>query len=184
LTALSQGPWPLSTREQYAATAAEPADALAVARVHVRAWQVAYRSLLPDEYLNSLKPEDRAPRYTFGGTDPREPMTTVAVDEHGTIRGFATTCAARDADVPGHGELAAIHVDPDWWGRGVGVALLASARAFLLDSGFRRASVGARRQHSRRAVLCQRWLDAGRHSAHGHGVGLAGQTISVFRRTL
>jgi len=119
--------------------AAEPADALAVARVHVRAWQVAYRSLLPDEYLNSLKPEDRAPRYTFGGAAPREPMTTVAVDEHGTIRGFATTCAARDADVPGHGELAAIHVDPDWWGRGVGVALLASARAFLLDSGFRRA---------------------------------------------
>jgi len=118
---------------------AEPADALAVARVHVRAWQVAYRNLLPDDYLNSLKPEDRAQRYTFGGTDPREPMTTVAVDERGTIRGFATTCAARDADVPGHGELAAIHVDPDCWGRGVGVALLASARAFLLDSGFRRA---------------------------------------------
>jgi len=118
---------------------AEPADAMAVARVHVRAWQVAYRNLLPDDYLNSLKPEDRAQRYTFGGTDPREPMTTVAVDERGTIRGFATTCAARDADVPGHGELAAIHVDPDCWGRGVGVALLASARTFLLDSGFRRA---------------------------------------------
>ena len=118
---------------------AEPADALAVARVHVRAWQVAYRDLLPADYLNSLKPEDRAQRYTFGGTDPRGPMTTVAVDERGTICGFATTCAARAADVPGHGELAAIHVDPDWWGRGVGVALLASSRAFLLDSGFKRA---------------------------------------------
>ena len=118
---------------------AEPADALDVARVHVRAWQVAYRKLLPDEYLDGLKPEDRAQRYTFGGTDPREPMTTVAVDDRGTIRGFATTCAARDADVPGHGELAAIHVDPDWWGHGVGQALLASARAHLLDSGFRRA---------------------------------------------
>ena len=118
---------------------AEPADAMEVARVHVRAWQVAYRKLLPDEYLDGLKAEDRAQRYTFGGTDPREPMTTVAVDDRGTIRGFATTCAARDADVPGHGELAAIHVDPDWWGHGVGQALLASARAHLLDSGFRRA---------------------------------------------
>jgi GNAT superfamily N-acetyltransferase len=66
-------------------------------------------------------------------------MTTVAVDKRGTICGFATTCAARDTDVPGYGELAAIHVDPEWWGRGVGVALLASARAFLLDSGYRRA---------------------------------------------
>ena len=118
---------------------ADPADAIAVARVHVRAWQAAYRKLLPEDYLDSLKPEDRAQRYTFGGTDPREPMTTVAVDEGGTVRGFATTCAARDADVPGYGELAAIHVDPDWWGRGVGVALLASARAFLLDAGFQRA---------------------------------------------
>ena len=118
---------------------AEPADAMDVARVHVRAWQVAYRNLLPDEYLDGLKPEDRARRYTFGGTDPREPMTTVAVDDRGTIRGFATTCAARDEDVPGHGELAAIHVDPECWGRGVGVALLASSRARLLDAGFHRA---------------------------------------------
>ena len=118
---------------------AEPADAMGVARVHVRAWQVAYRNLLPDEYLSGLKPEDRAKRYTFGGNDPREPMTTVAVDAAGTILGFATTCAARDEDAPGHGELAAIHVDPDCWGRGVGVALLAASRAFLLDAGFKRA---------------------------------------------
>jgi GNAT superfamily N-acetyltransferase len=122
---------------------AEPDDAMGVARIHVRAWQVAYRDLLPDEYLSSLKPEDRAARYTFGGTDPRQPMTTVAVDAAGTIRGFATTCAARDEDTPGHGELAAIHVDPDWWGRGVGVALLASSRAFLLDAGFRHAILWA-----------------------------------------
>jgi GNAT superfamily N-acetyltransferase len=118
---------------------AEPADAMGVALVHVRAWQVGYRKLLPDDYLDGLKPEDRARRYTFGGTDPREPMTTVAVDDAGIIRGFATTCAARDADAPGHGELAALYVDPDCWGRGIGQALLASARAHLLDSGFRRA---------------------------------------------
>ena len=118
---------------------AEPADAMAVARVHVRAWQAAYRKLLPDDYLDTLKPEDRAARYTFGGTDPRQPMTKVAVDDAGIVRGFATTCAARDEDVPGYGELAAIHVDPDYWGGGVGQALLAAARAHLLDSGFTHA---------------------------------------------
>jgi len=118
---------------------AEPADAMAVAIVHVRAWQVAYRDLLPADYLASLKPGERAARYTFGGTDPRQPMTTVAIDEAGIVRGFVTTCAARDEDVPGYGEVAAIHVDPECWGQGVGQALLASARAFLLDSGCRRA---------------------------------------------
>jgi GNAT superfamily N-acetyltransferase len=118
---------------------AEPADAMAVAIVHVRAWQVAYRDLLPADYLARLKPEDRAARYTFGETDPHKPMTTVAVDEAGIVRGFVTTCAARDQELPGYGEVAAIHVDPDYWGRGAGRALLASARAFLQDSGFRRA---------------------------------------------
>ena len=44
---------------------AEPEDALAVARVHVRTWQAAYRSLLPDHYLDQLRAEDRAARYQF-----------------------------------------------------------------------------------------------------------------------
>ena len=39
---------------------AEPGDASAVALVHVRAWQTRYRKLLPDEYLDGLRPEERA----------------------------------------------------------------------------------------------------------------------------
>ena len=38
---------------------AEPVDAIAVAHVHVRSWQVAYRTLMPDDYLDQLRPEDR-----------------------------------------------------------------------------------------------------------------------------
>lgn len=38
---------------------------MAVARVHVRSWQVAYRGLIPDGYLDRLCPEDRAVRYDF-----------------------------------------------------------------------------------------------------------------------
>jgi len=40
-------------------------DADEVARVHVRAWQAAYRGLLPDAYLDALRPEDRAGYYRF-----------------------------------------------------------------------------------------------------------------------
>jgi len=38
---------------------AEPRDALEVARVHIGTWQAAYRGLVPDEYLDSLKIEER-----------------------------------------------------------------------------------------------------------------------------
>ena len=52
---------------------AEPSDASAVALVHVRAWQTGYRNLLPDEYLDGLRPEERARRYNFASPDPLQP---------------------------------------------------------------------------------------------------------------
>lgn len=117
---------------------AVPADAMAVALVHVRAWQVAYRGLMPDDYLAGLRPEDRAQRYDFGSVDPARPRTLVAV-EADTILGFATVSPARDPDAAGQGELCAIYVEPDCWGRGFGQALAASARDELYALGFRKA---------------------------------------------
>jgi GNAT superfamily N-acetyltransferase len=117
---------------------AAPGDELAVARVHVRSWQLGYRGLLPDAYLDGLKPEERAQRYTFGSADPGRPATLVALQQ-GTICGFATTAPARDADAQGQGELCALYVDPDCWGQGTGAILIAAARARLLAQGFRTA---------------------------------------------
>jgi GNAT superfamily N-acetyltransferase len=118
--------------------AAESADAISVARVHVRSWQSAYRGLLPDEYLDHLRPKDRAARYDFATVGPGRPQTIVAVDL-GVIRGFATTAPSRDADLPGYGELGALYVDPDYWGRGMGVALVSAARERLAGLGFENA---------------------------------------------
>lgn len=117
---------------------AEPADALGVARVHVRSWQVGYCALLPGDYLDGLRPEQRAARYDFATTDVRKPATIVAT-ESGVIRGFATTAPAHDPDVPNGGELCALYVDPDCWGQGIGAALISAARTHLYDLGFRHA---------------------------------------------
>lgn len=125
---------------------ARPGDELAVARVHVRSWQAGYRGLLPDAFLDGLRPEDRARRYTFGAADPALPQTLVAIGDaagdagdtgDGPILGFAATAPA--PDVPGAGELAALYVDPAAWGRGIGRALIAAARARLVERGLREA---------------------------------------------
>jgi GNAT superfamily N-acetyltransferase len=118
---------------------ATPNDAGAVARVHVRAWQVAYRGLLPDAYLDGLRPEERAARYTFNGQDPNRPTTIVAARE-GVILGFATVGRARDKTRAG-GELMALNVDPPCWNRGVGRALIAAAREHLVQSSHREAEL-------------------------------------------
>jgi GNAT superfamily N-acetyltransferase len=111
---------------------------MAVARVHVRAWQVGYRGLMPDDYLVALRAEERAQRYDFTGSDPVRPRTLVAV-EADTVLGFATISPARDEDVAGQGELCALYVEPDCWGRGIGRMLAAAARTDLYGLGFRKA---------------------------------------------
>jgi ribosomal protein S18 acetylase RimI-like enzyme len=90
---------------------------------------------LPDDYLADLRPEDRSPPFTFGGDDPAQPVTLVAVDQDVVI-GFAATGAARDDDARGRGELLALYVDPQSWGLGVGCELLAAARARLTEQRF------------------------------------------------
>jgi GNAT superfamily N-acetyltransferase len=128
--------------------AAKIQDAMAVARVHVRSWQAAYRGLLPAEYLDGLKPEDRAGRYVFENPDTAKPWTIVA-EVDGLIAGFATTAPARDADVEGWGELYALYVDPDYWGRGIGAELMKAARARLVELGFQQATLWVMKGNSR-----------------------------------
>lgn len=121
---------------------AQPNDALAVARVHVRSWQRAYRGLLPDSYLDSLDVEARAARYDFSNPDPRQAQTILAVSGDASddaILGLAMTSAARDLELSDYGELGALYVDPDYWGRGIGTTLIAAARDYLYGLGFRKA---------------------------------------------
>lgn len=119
---------------------ATSADALAVARVHVRAWQQGYRGLIAQDYLDGLRPEDRAGRYTFDRMTPDGPFTLVAVDGD-AICGLATTGRSREADLPEAGEIWAMYVDPPRWGTGVGQLMMAAARAQLRADGHRTATL-------------------------------------------
>jgi GNAT superfamily N-acetyltransferase len=94
-------------------------DEQVVADVHVRSWQVGYRGLVADDYLDNLRSEDRADRYAF---DVDDPLTIVAITDR--IRGFATIS-------PGAGELRALYVDPEAWGSGLGRALIVEAERRL-----------------------------------------------------
>jgi GNAT superfamily N-acetyltransferase len=113
---------------------AVPKDAMAVARVHVRTWQAAYRNLIPNDYLDQLSVEERAGRYDFTGVDPSKPRTIVA-EESGLIIGFASTMPSREADLTKHGELCALYVDPEHWGHGFGASLVTAARRHLFTTG-------------------------------------------------
>jgi GNAT superfamily N-acetyltransferase len=116
------------------------ADALAVAEVHVRSWQAAYRGIVPDTHLDGLNVAARAGRYAFDLAGPDDPETWIALDGDGVV-GHVTLGPCRDGDLRGLGEVRSLYVAPDRWRTGAGSALLAKAEQLLLARGFTEASL-------------------------------------------
>lgn len=117
---------------------ATPADAPAIAAVHVASWQGAYRGALPDEVLDGLDVERRTAGWRQHLTD--EGQFTFVSEDDGVITGFAHANAARE-DNPDRktGEVVAIYAAPDVWGTGAGRALMSAAVEGLGEAGYRDA---------------------------------------------
>lgn len=111
-------------------------DASVLGRIGVRAWQAAYRGLMPDEYLDGLSAEQRATSWARGMARPDAPDQArfVVEADDGVVVGFAVTGFTRSGE--GTGELQVLNVDPDYWGRGMGRLLLAAAERELRAAGF------------------------------------------------
>jgi ribosomal protein S18 acetylase RimI-like enzyme len=119
--------------------AARPADARAIATVHVATWRDAYAGLLPDEVLAGLDTGERAQRWNRNLAAPAEGRFTLVFDAGGRVDGFVSGGPSRD-QFPG-GEVYAIYVSPAHQGRGAGGRLLAAAARHLAEAQFMEASL-------------------------------------------
>jgi len=120
------------------------ADAAAIAAVHVRSWQAAYRGLLPREFLDGLDTARRQEGWARGLAADEWPRAGVLVAEQDDqVRGFVGVGPARDAGAdPAHvAELAAIYLLPEAWGQGMGRLLMARAVEAMTSAGYQRASL-------------------------------------------
>ena len=112
-------------------------DAPQIASVHVRAWQAAYRGHMDDEFLDGLSTADRERSWSDGlAAAPTDRIVLVVEDPvDGHVCGFACVGDVRPTGPtgpgggaePGIGELWAINLEPEAWGRGVGAPLLSGA---------------------------------------------------------
>ena len=119
-------------------------DVPTIAKIHVRAWQTAYRGIMTDDFLDSLTAEQRIPTWTRFLEDVGSQMTVLVATEAGTstILGFCSVCPRRDdAAAATDGELYTIYVDPDRQGTGIGRALIAAGETSLREAGFTAATL-------------------------------------------
>jgi len=127
-------------------------DAEAIASVHTRTWQGAYRGQLPDRYLDGLS-QDMGQRTEMWRTQISNTRTAshevwvVATDKQ--LEGFVALGPARDADASLIGEVYAIYVNPDCWGRGFGRRLFSHATNRLVASGYSAAILWVLKSNAR-----------------------------------
>ena len=134
------------------------ADAPAVGEVHVRAWQAAYRGVMPDDYLDGLRAEDRADMWRRG-VDEGWPGQRDVIEADGRVAGFAAYGPERAGDESARGELYAINLDPEFWRQGLGRQLIRHVTAELTSLGFTRAVlwVEATNDRARRFYEVEGW---------------------------
>lgn len=141
---------------------ARPSDAAAMGALVVRAWQAAYRGLMPDDYLDGLTVDDRADQWTRILTGDLEPPRAAFVaEDDGRVVGFVAVGGEMEVADAVRGQVYALNVDPDRWGRGVGRALLAAGCGHLRAVGFATAVLWVHRDNAR---ACRFYRASGWHA--------------------
>lgn len=112
---------------------AVPGDAGELGRLHIETWQIAYRDEFPDEFLDRLDVERRIEWFKDAIAGGREILVS---ELDGVVAGFSNVGKSRSN---GWGEVYAIYVHPDHWGRGHGFGLLAASESRLSELGFEKA---------------------------------------------
>lgn len=163
-------------------------DAAALAEVHVRAWQAAYRDDMPAAFLDSLDVAKRTVAWTGWLAAAEHPSTFLVGELDDRVVGFAVvgvarggSAEARTTDEPG--ELWALNVHPDAWRRGVGAALLTAAETALAVAGHRSATlwVVTGNERARRFYDAHGWRPSGEARVERDGPADAPFDISETR---
>jgi ribosomal protein S18 acetylase RimI-like enzyme len=127
-----------------------------VAQLHVTSWKQAYVGQVPQEYLDNL---DVAARLrAWQEQFPNRDVSGLLIAKvNNTPKGFVCFGPPRDKDRQNHGEVYAIYVSKEYWGRGIGYALHKEACAALRAKGFQRAYLWVLDTNHRAIAAYERW---------------------------
>lgn len=110
-------------------------DVQAIAEVHVKSWQAAYRGLLPEDFLQNLSVSRREEQWRRGLQNPEQ---VILVYEGEAIVAFCGFAPSRDENVDKTkvAELGTIYALESAWGQGIGKALWQEAVKLMREKGF------------------------------------------------
>ncbi|HPJ26189.1 MAG TPA: GNAT family N-acetyltransferase [Synergistaceae bacterium] len=115
-----------------------PEDMKEIAQIYVASWREIYSSLLPEEYLTELSPEEAEKKWR-NYTVQKGNFVFLASGEKRDIQGFAAI--QENSGFLGAGLLDSLHLRPNYRGRGIGKSLIAAGARKLREKGITRMVV-------------------------------------------
>jgi len=109
-------------------------DAGDIARIYIESWHDAYAGSVPTALLRAMTISGQTARWQ-AAIAAREPVFVARHERHGVV-GMTSFGRSRDPEPGPDGEVYTLYVDPAFYDRGVGRALLTGAFAELQRRGF------------------------------------------------
>ena len=110
-------------------------DAQTISNIHALSWKTAYKGLIPRQYLDELK--DDFWTDAFKGWIKNNTLTAQLIYENELPVGCIAYGKSRDDKFPDWGEIVSIYLLPEYFGKGHGKVLLATALADMKKVGYK-----------------------------------------------
>lgn len=143
---------------------AVPADAPSIAALHVRAWQWAYRGLMPERLLASLSSEQRCAMWRRALSGEDSEIRIWLSERNGSLVGFVASGRPREPSPEATAEIYALYQEETVAGTGIGRALFELALDDLRSRGYQRVALWVLDSNSRARRFYER---AGLHADGG-----------------
>jgi GNAT superfamily N-acetyltransferase len=115
--------------------AARPDDAAEVARIYIESWHDTYPAVLSSALLCSMTLKGQTARWRSAISNQRRETVLVAENAEAGLVGMASLGPSRDRALGYDAELYTLYVDPSYFGRGAGRALLKAAFSMMRQRG-------------------------------------------------
>ena len=129
---------------------AKPADAAEIARVYIESWHDTYPGVVPTALLRAMTLKGQTARWRAAIRAQRREAVIVAEDPRAGVIGMASLGPSRDRFMGYDGEVYTLYVDPQYFGRGAGRALLNAAFLLLKQRNFSSCVIWAHAQNNAR----------------------------------
>lgn len=135
-------------------------DALGLAEIHATAWQAAYPGLVPEEQLARMTVENRLRVWSKVLAQDNTTTPTVLALSNNRPAGFICLGPTRSPELGYAGEIWAINLHPDFWGKGIAEPLLRAGIERLIALGYKDAHLWVITGNTRAIRFYERTLHA------------------------